>query len=279
MDNFSYNNHIFDKSIVNKLIFTTTDVIYTDTNNYYMIDIPNYNKSKYIDNSKLYIKKIDGVTYNDLNVPDLYVNKVIIINNKNKNMQYIVSNLNVQNQYNYIYNYIDFEINMLSNNITIINKLLLLINQSVSKTNILYLIIDSMDKISSHILYFDNFINKIIKILSEFDVKNEMNIALTAKIINIKSQLATIKFFYDNIKTTSIQKISHQESNISKILTYVATIFLPLSFIIAIFSLPVKNVPFKNNENGLYIIIGLVTICAIIGSFYLIELNKRNVFN
>ena len=110
-------------------------------------------------------------------------------------MQYIVSNLNFQNQYNYIYNYIDFEINMLSNNITIINKLLLLINQSVSKTNILYLIIDSMDKISSHILYFDNFINKIIKILSEFDVKNEMNIALTAKIINIKSQLATIKFF------------------------------------------------------------------------------------
>ena len=279
MDNFSYNNHIFDKSIVNKLIFTTTDVIYTDTNNYYMIDIPNYNKSKYIDNSKLYIKKIDGVTYNDLNVPDLYVNKVIIINNKNKNMQYIVSNLNVQNQYNYIYNYIDFEINMLSNNIAIINKLLLLINQSVSKTNILYLIIDSMDKISSHILYFDNFINKIIKILSEFDVKNEMNIALTAKIINIKSQLTTIKFFYDNIKTTSIQKISHQESNISKILTYVATIFLPLSFIIAIFSLPVKNVPFKNNENGLYIIIGFVTICAIISSFYLIELNKRNVFN
>ena len=32
MDNFSYNNHIFDKSIVDKLIFTTTDVIYTDTN-------------------------------------------------------------------------------------------------------------------------------------------------------------------------------------------------------------------------------------------------------
>jgi len=65
--------------------------------------------------------------------------------------------------------------------------------------------------------------------------KNEKNIKIIEKINLIKQKIISIKFFYDSIKTTSIQKITHHETNISKVLTYVATIFLPLSFMVGIF--------------------------------------------
>ena len=109
--------------------------------------------------------------------------------------------------------------------------------------------------------------------------KNEKNINIDTKLDNIKKKLNSTKFYYDTLKTTSIQKITHHETNISKVLTYVATIFLPLSFLISIFSLPIKNIPFRDSENSFYYILFIIVIVTIISSIYLIQLDKKNVFN
>jgi Mg2+ and Co2+ transporter CorA len=108
---------------------------------------------------------------------------------------------------------------------------------------------------------------------------NEKNIYTLNILNNIKTKINSIKFYYDTMKTTSIQKITHHETNISKVLTYVATIFLPLSFLIGIFSLPIKNIPFRDSVNSFYYILFIIIIITIISSFYLIQLNKTNVFN
>ena len=95
----------------------------------------------------------------------------------------------------------------------------------------------------------------------------------------IKNNIKSIKFYYDTLKTSSLQKITYHETNISKVLTFVATIFLPLSFLIGVFSfLPIKNFPFRENKNSIYYILFIIIIIAIITTTYLIKFNKKNIF-
>tara|TARA_B110000858_G_C17802287_1_gene475953 strand:- start:226 stop:1053 length:828 start_codon:yes stop_codon:yes gene_type:complete len=275
MNIYSFDNHIFENEIINKFIYTNIASIITNDNHYFSINIPDYNK--FSDNI-LFTKKIEGLKYNDILIPDLYVNKfILIINNKTKNNS-IITNIKLNNDFNNIYIILNFFINNIYNNLGIIYKLLINIQKSSYKTEKLYININTLDKISSHILFFDQFIYKIINFINKLDKKNEMNIILNDNISNIIMQINSLKFFYDSIKTTSIQKLTHSDANKATVLTYVATIFLPLSFIISIFSLFVKNIPFKNNEYALYFIIIAIIIIIIISSYYLIEFHNIDVF-
>lgn len=275
---YSYDNHIFNTDIIDKLIYTSKNNIVIKDNFYILINLSTYKKIKIYNKelSSLYDLSIDKLHYDNLIIPKLNIYKIII--NKIDDNISLISNCILQ--YNNIYDFFNNIINTTINDIEIINNLLIIISKKNTSPHILYENIFALTKISSHILYFDNFIDKIILTITFLNnEKNEKNIRILEKINLIKQKITSIKFFFDSIKTTSIQKITHQETNISKVLTYVATIFLPLSFIVGIFSLPIKNIPFRNNENSIYSILFILFIICIISSFYLIELNKKDVFN
>ena len=278
MKNYSYDNHIFNDNIIDKLLYTSKNNFIIKDDFYILINLPTYKLYNLYNKelSSLYDLSIDKFKYDNLIIPKLNIYKIII--NKVDNNISLLSNCIFQ--YNNIYSFLNNIINTSINDIEIINNLLITISKSNSSSLSLYTNINTLSKISSHILYFDNFIYKISLTINFLqNEKNEKNIKIIEKINFLKNRIISIKFFYDTIKTTSIQKVSHHETNITKILTYVATIFLPLSFIIGIFSLPIKNIPFRNNENSLYFILFIIFIICIIVSFYLIELSKQNVFN
>lgn len=268
---YSYNNHPYDNNIIDKLTYTSDNIIMHNNIYYLSLYIPSYNDDIDIDN--LYIYYLNDITYKDIYIPKLTIYKYIYIYEKNNISLITTHNI----QYNNIYDFINECINYTTNSLEVLHNVLLKITNSTSFY--LYLNISVLDKLSSHILYFDNFINKLLLILNTLETKNEKNINSTRKVNIIKERINSIKFYHDSIKTTSIQKITYQETKVTKVFTYVATIFLPLSFIIAVFSLPVKNIPFRNNEYALYFIILILIIVSVISSYYLVNLEKKNIFD
>ena len=277
MKNYSYENHIFDKNIINNLVYTSKSITKNKDDFYFLINLTTYKEIKLIDKTQnIYDISIPITKYSDIIIPKLNIYKIIIVK-INNNISFI-SNINISS--NNIYNLYEYLINFISNDLNIITNLLLNISKSSSYNNVLYTNIKILDNISSHILYFEDYIDKLTNCLNYINNKNnEKNIYTLNILNNIKTKINSIKFYYDTMKTTSIQKITHHETNISKVLTYVATIFLPLSFLIGIFSLPIKNIPFRDSVNSFYYILFIIIIITIISSFYLIQLNKTNVFN
>ena len=275
---YSYDNHIFNADIIDKLVYTSKNNIIIKDDFYILINLSTYKLHNIYNKelSSIYDLSINKFNFDNLIIPKLNIHKIILT--KVDNNISLISNCIFQ--YNNIYTFLNTILNTSINDIEIINNILLVISKSNSSSYTLYSNINTLSKISSHILYFDNYIDKILLTINFLqNEKNEKNFKIINKIKLIKEKINTIKFFYDTIKTTSIQKVSHHEANISKILTYIATIFLPLSFIVGMFSLPIKNIPFRKNENSLYMILFILFIICIIVSFYLIELGKKNVFN
>ena len=274
---YSYDNHIFNNDIIEKLIYTSINNVIKKNSSYILINISTYSPYHIYNKeyNMLYDLSIDKKVYINLLIPKLYIYKIIVV--KNDNNISLISNCIFEN--NNIYDFLNILINIIINDLEIINNLLIKISKKNRKINELYENINILSYVAIHILYFDNYIDKIMLTINYLqNSKNEKNILIIDRINLINQKLKSIKFYYDTIKTSSLQQLTHQEASISKILTYVATIFLPLSFIIAVFSLPVKNIPFRNNENGLYVILFILFLICIISSFYLIELNKTNIF-
>jgi hypothetical protein len=275
---FSYDNHIFDKNIINNLIYTSKNNIKIKDDLYILINFTSYKKHtlhNIID--ILYNLSVNEINYNnDIFIPKLNIHKIII--NKIDNNISLITNINLQ--YNNIYDLYDYFIALILNDLNIITNLLINISNSKSYNNIIYLNIKTLHLVSSHILYFDDYIDKLYISLNFINNKNnEKNIHTIDKLNIIKNKITSIKFYYDTLKTSSLQKISYQETNISKVLTFIATIFLPLSFLIGVFSLPIKNFPFRENKNSIYYILFIIIIIAIITTIFLIEFNKKNLFN
>lgn len=274
---YSYDNHIFDKNIINDLIYTSKNIIQNKDDFYILINLSSY--KKHILNNKsdnLYNMSIKEIKYSDITIPKLNIHKIII--NKIDNNISLISNIKFR--YNNIYDIYDYFITLILNDLNIITNLLINITKSKSYNNIIYENVKTLDQVSSHVLYFEHYVDKLNLFLNLINNKNnEKNIYIIDKLNILKNKINSIKFYYDTLKTSSLQKITYHETNISKVLTYVATIFLPLSFIIGIFSLPIKNIPLRENKNSIYYILFIIIITTIISIFYLIKLNKKNVFN
>lgn len=273
---YSYNNNNYDINIIEKLIFTNIKEYVKNETTYYLINLPKYT-SDYSDykNNK-YLNILKGSKYDNIIIPDLYIHKIIIIIENNDLNLISYQEVN----FNDFYLYINNTLIEIKNNIHILNNLLIVVNKLQNSNNYLklYDIIKQLDLISSHILYFNNFINTISYLVNKLDNKNEKNTIIKTQILNISDELSLLKFYYDNTKSTSLQKISHYEANISKILTYVATIFLPLSFIIALFTLPFKNVPLQNKNGGFLIILIMLIFIALVTIIYLMYFNNISIF-
>lgn len=275
---FSYDNHIFDKNIINNLIYTSKNNIKIKDDFYILIKFTSY--KKHILNNQfdfLYNLSVNEINYNnDITIPKLNIHKIII--NKIDNNISLITNINLK--YNNIYDLYDYFISLVLNDLNIITNLLINISNSKSYNTVIYSNIKTLHDISSHILYYENYLDTLEILLKFINNKNnEKNIDTIHKLNMIKNKIKSIKFYYDTLKTSSLQKLSYHETNISKVLTFVATIFLPLSFLIGVFSLPIKNFPFRENKNSIYYILFIIIIIAIITTIFLIEFNKKNLFN
>lgn len=275
---FSYDNHIFDKNIINNLIYTSKNNIKIKDDFYILIKFTSY--KKHILNNQfdfIYNLSVNEINYNnDITIPKLNIHKIII--NKIDNNISLITNINLK--YNNIYDLYDYFISLVLNDLNIITNLLINISNSKSYNTVIYSNIKTLHDISSHILYYENYLDTLEILLKFINNKNnEKNIDTIHKLNMIKNKIKSIKFYYDTLKTSSLQKLSYHETNISKVLTFVATIFLPLSFLIGVFSLPIKNFPFRENKNSIYYILFIIIIIAIITTIFLIEFNKKNLFN
>ena len=275
---FSYDNHIFDNNIINNLIYTSKNNIQIKDDFYILINFTSYKKHTLHNKIDiLYNLSVNEINYNnDITIPALNIHKIII--NKIDNNISLITNINLQ--YNNIYDLYDYFIGLILSDLSIIINLLINISNSKSYNNIIHLNIKTLHLVSSHILYFEDYVDKLDILLNFINNKNnEKNIHTIDKLNKIKNKIISIKFYYDTLKTSSLQKISYHETNISKVLTFIATIFLPLSFLIGVFSLPIKNFPFRENKNSIYYILFIIIIIAIITTIFLIEFNKKNLFN
>ena len=146
------------------------------------------------------------------------------------------------------------------------------INDNNFKSNYIFLkeSIDVLEYISQYIYYYNIFYNQINNFIHILDKNNEKTIIILTNINNIEKKLDLIKYYLDNIKTNTIQKVTYSETKTSKILTIIATIFLPISFIVSLLSYT------TNKNNPILLLILLIIISLIISLYYIntIEKNK-----
>lgn len=255
--------------IIEKLLYNNVNYFYSNNDiAYYLLTIPSLNYNN--DSSNLPYKLIEkNIIAKDLNftIPSFSFDKVIVIYNYNLKKFLIIKSekYNLKNNNN-IYNFLINICNDLQDILNIINNLIMkinyeLINIHYNKFNI---ITTYIDKMLIYVHYLNNILQQIINIKSLLNISHEYYYILDKNTDNLYNIINNIKTDLENIRQNTFQKITYIETGTSRVLTSIASIFLPISFIIAFFSLPFKNVPLQNNENGLYFIIIIIIIISII---------------
>lgn len=149
-----------------------------------------------------------------------------------------------------------------------------------------YKLIEYVDKLLYYAMTYNNLINDMIMIVSriiiiiDYDKENKKNNDYELFKNRIKVFQNNITVLKDDLEQTrhgTMQRIAYLDSGTSRILTIVASIFLPTTFLISLLSMPFKGIPFKNNKYGYFIVLFLITIIFII-LIYLFYKDFANLF-
>ena len=258
-----------DNNIIEKLLYNNINYFYSSNNiAYYLFTIPSLNYNN--ESNNLPYKLIEKKIYNknlNFSIPSFSFNKVIVIYNYNLKKFLIIKleKYDLKNTNN-IYNFLINICNDLQNILNIINNLVMKINYELVDINynIFNIITKYIDQLLIYVHYSNNIIQQIINIRNLLNKSHEHYYILNNNINNLYNVFNNIKIDLENIRQNIFQKITYIETGTSRMLTGVASIFLPISFIIAFFSLPFKNVPLQNNEYGIYFIIIIIIILGLI---------------
>jgi Mg2+ and Co2+ transporter CorA len=279
------NNKFIDINIIDKLIYNNINYYNLNNISYYLLVIPNLNIYNHIDNDvySLIEKKITNKFY-DFSIPSIIFNKIIIIYNHQlkkflliKSDNYpLINNDNITNNKTII-NILIIISHNLHKIINIHNNLIMNINNAFlnidyNKINILNNFVDKLI-IYSH--YCSNVLQQLNNIKILINKSHQYYYILNRNINNLLYINNKLKNDLHNIRQTAFQKITYIETGTGRILTSIATVFLPLSFIIAFFSLPFKNIPLQNNNNGITYLLFIIFITLIIIYIFF----KLNLFN
>ncbi len=85
---------------------------------------------------------------------------------------------------------------------------------------------------------------------------------------NVARVVKTHRAVATELRETNIALLSAKQNEIIKILTVVSFIFLPLAFIAKIFAMKVEYMPFVDDPNGFWIILGFMFFIALALMFY-----------
>ena len=263
-----------DQGIIDKLLSKRDKLIVDEKKFYFSLSLPliDYNNDKNIkgentqyetelDYSSLLTEKING----------LYIYKLVFYLEKDK---YIITD-DIDNL-----NFIDKNAKILKLFINIIdkcerdyrriNEILYVIKRYVTWLDFFnsYKMIEYLDKLLYYILTYNNIINDMIMIVSRIiiiieydkDKKDNNDYELFKNRIKVfQNNVINLKDSLEQTRHGTMQRIAYLDSGTSRILTIVAAIFLPTSFIISLLSMPFEGVPFKGRKNGYLIVLSIIT--------------------
>jgi hypothetical protein len=295
MNIIEYNNIAnegLDQSIVDKLVSKQEKLIVNEKKFYFSLSLPliDYNNDKNIKGKNTQYET--GLDYSSIlteKINGLYIYKLIFYLEKDK---YIIAD-DIDKL-----NFIDKNAKILKLFINIIdkcerdyrriNEILYIIKKHVTWLDFFnsYKMIEYLDKLLYHVLSYNNLVNDMVMIVSriiiiiEYDkdktdnndyelFKNRIKV-FQKNVINLKDSL-------EQTRHGTMQRISYLDSGTTRILTIVAAIFLPTSFIISLLSMPFNGVPFKGRKNGYFIVLSII-IAMFLTLLYLFMEDFKNLF-
>lgn len=293
MDIIKYNNNKnFNKEYIENLLTNKEKLIIDDKKFYFKLSVPliDYNNDKKILGPNT--KYETGLDYSNLlteKIENIYIYDIIFYLEKDK---YILTDdvdkfsfINKDNKI--LKTFIDI-IDKCERDYRRINDILYVIKKHVTWLDFFngYKMIEYVDKLLFYAMTYNNLINDMIMIVSriiiiiEYDKEKSDNNDYDLFKNRIKVFQNNIILLKDNLEQTrhgTMQRISYLDSGTSRILTIVAAIFLPTSFLISLLSMPFKGIPFKNSKYGYFIVLFIITIIFLI-LIYLFYEDFANLF-
>lgn len=285
-------NYNLNKDKLNKLLTKKEKLIVDEKKFYFMLNLPllDYDNKKIIKGENTqYESSLDYSSLLTEKIQGLYIYKTIFYLEKEK---YIITDdvdkLSFINKNAKILNLFINIIDKCERDYRRLNEILYIIKKHVTWLDFFnsYKMVEYLDKLLYYVLSYNNIINDMIMIVSriiiiinydknkkdnnDYDLfKNRIKV-FQKNIINLKDSL-------EQTRHGTMQRIAYLDSGTSRILTIVAAIFLPTSFIISLLSMPFEGVPFKNRKNGYYIVISII-IAIFITLIYLFYEDFANLF-
>jgi Mg2+ and Co2+ transporter CorA len=127
--------------------------------------------------------------------------------------------------------------------------------------------IEYIDKLLYYTITYQNLINDMIMIVSRiiiiinYNTENKENDdydLFKNRIKVFRNNISELKEALEDTRHGTMQRIAYLDSGTARILTIVATIFLPTSFLVSLLSMPFDGVPFKNSKKGYLIILSII---------------------
>lgn len=295
MNIITYNNidkYNLDQNKINKLLTKKEKLIVDDKKFYFSLNIPilDYNNSKQLkgantqyetglDYSSLLTEKIQGI-YIYKTIFYLEKEKYIIADDVDK-LSFIDKNAKILKLFINI-------IDKCERDYRRINEILYTIKKHVTWLDFFnsYKMIEYLDKLLYYVLSYNNIVNDMIMIVSRIiiiinydkDKKDNNDYELFKNRIKVfQNNVINLKDSLEQTRHGTMQRISYLDSGTSRILTIVAAIFLPTSFIISLLSMPFQGVPFKGNKNGYFIVVSII-LAIFITLIYLFYEDFANLF-
>jgi len=295
MNIIEYNNidsKGLDQSIVDKLVSKREKLIVDEKKFYFSLSLPliDYNNDKNIKGKNTqYETELDYSSLLTEKISGLYIYKLVFYLEKDK---YIITD-DIDKL-----NFIDKNAKILKLFINIIdkcerdyrrlNEILYVIKRHVTWLDFFnsYKMIEYLDKLLYYILSYNNVVNDMIMIVSRIiiiieydkDKKDNNDYELFKNRIKVfQNNVINLKDSLEQTRHGTMQRIAYLDSGTSRILTIVAAIFLPTSFIISLLSMPFEGVPFKGRKNGYLIVLSIIT-AIFLTLLYLFMEDFKNLF-
>ena len=295
MNIIEYNNidsKGLDQSIVDKLVSKREKLIVDEKKFYFSLSLPliDYNNDKNIKGKNTqYETELDYSSLLTEKISGLYIYKLVFYLEKDK---YIITD-DIDKL-----NFIDKNAKILKLFINIIdkcerdyrrlNEILYIIKKHVTWLDFFnsYKMVEYLDKLLYYILSYNNVVNDMIMIVSRIiiiieydkDKKDNNDYELFKNRIKVfQKNVINLKDSLEQTRHGTMQRIAYLDSGTSRILTIVAAIFLPTSFIISLLSMPFEGVPFKGRKNGYLIVLSIIT-AIFLTLLYLFMEDFKNLF-
>jgi magnesium transporter len=277
------NNNEINILVVEKLLFKNNKILDDNLDKYYLIEYPviNFNNNEYDNYNDIFFNILNEKKFENINIiiPELVLTKIIFCKVNNSNFLIKSNNYKVADTSNILTLFIKYT-NTILNDFGIFFNIISKISDF--KTNISYFnsyyLVEAIDLIQKYLFYYQENINQFKNISNIFSDKNEINIKFIENINLINKKYITIYNLLNDNRHSVMQRIAYLETGMSRLLTIVATIFLPMTFIVSFFSMPFKNMPFKNNKYGILYIVLIIIILIIIILNYLFQDIYQNFF-
>jgi hypothetical protein len=261
-----------DKKKINDILTKKEKLIVEDKKFYFALALPILTKElmEIKGNNTRYVKGLDYSNILVDTVDNLFIYKLVFYLEKNK---YIITDdiqkLDFINKSEKILNLFVRIIDKCEKDYRRINEILYNIKQYVTFLDFFnsYKMIEYIDKLLYYTITYQNLINDMIMIVSRiiiiinYNTENKENDdydLFKNRIKVFRNNISELNEALEDTRHGTMQRIAYLDSGTTRILTIVATIFLPTSFLVSLLSMPFDGVPFKNSKKGYLIILSII---------------------